>query len=40
MLFCFHNGELYALHGFIKKTQRTQAADLKVAQERKKEIGK
>ncbi len=38
VLFCFHEGELYALHGFIKKTQTTPDADLKLALERKKEI--
>lgn len=39
VLFCFHDGELYALHGFIKKTQRTPPADLKLARERRKEVG-
>lgn len=38
VLFCFHGGELYALHGFIKKGQKTPPADLKVARDRKKEI--
>jgi len=38
VLFCFHGGELYALHGFIKKRRRTPPDDLRLAQERKKEI--
>ncbi|HYE28049.1 MAG TPA: type II toxin-antitoxin system RelE/ParE family toxin [Allosphingosinicella sp.] len=38
VLICFHRGELYALHGFIKKSKKTPIADLKLAGERKKEI--
>jgi phage-related protein len=38
VLFCFHGGELYALHGFIKKAQKTPPTDLKLARERKKEV--
>jgi phage-related protein len=38
VLFCFHECELYALHGFIKKTQKILDSDLKLAFERKKEI--
>jgi phage-related protein len=38
VLFCFHDGEIYALHGFIKKAQRTPQADLKLALGRKKEV--
>jgi phage-related protein len=38
VLFCFHGGELYALHGFIKKRRKTPPDDLKLAQKRKKEI--
>lgn len=38
VLFCFHEGELYALHGFIKKTQKTPAADLELARKRQKEV--
>lgn len=37
VLFCFHGGELYALHGFIKKRRKAPPDDLKLAQERKKE---
>ncbi len=38
VLFCFHAGELWALHGFIKKTQKTPDDELKLALKRKKEI--
>ena len=38
VLFCFHEGDLYALHGFIKKAQKTPPTDLKLARERKKEV--
>ena len=38
VLICFHQGELYAVHGFIKKSQATPAADLKLTRARKKEI--
>ena len=38
VLFCFHDGEIYALHGFIKKTQKTADSDLKLALDRKKDI--
>jgi len=38
VLFCFHRGELYALHGFIKKAQKMPPADLKLARDRKKEV--
>lgn len=38
VMISFHGGELYALHGFIKKARKTPPADMKLAQERKKEI--
>jgi phage-related protein len=38
VLFCFHGGELYALHGFIKKARKTPPADLKLARDRQKEV--
>jgi len=38
VLFSFHQDELYALHGFIKKTQKTPAADLELARKRQKEV--
>src|SRR5215471_1191259 len=38
VLFCFHDGELFALHGFIKKTRQTPPEDLKLARKRKVEV--
>lgn len=38
VMICFHNGDLYALHGFIKKTQKTPDADLVLARKQMKEI--
>jgi phage-related protein len=38
VMICFHEGELYALHGFIKKTQKTPDADLALARKRMKEV--
>jgi phage-related protein len=38
VLICFHAGILVALHGFIKKTQKTPQEDLKLARERMKEV--
>ena len=38
VLFCFRDGELYALHGFIKKTGQTPKSDIDVALRRKKEV--
>jgi len=38
VLFCFHGGEIYALHGLIKKAQRSPAPDLETARKRQKEI--
>ncbi|MGH8317425.1 MAG: type II toxin-antitoxin system RelE/ParE family toxin [Steroidobacteraceae bacterium] len=38
VLFCLHDGEMVALHGFIKKTQKTPAADLELAKKRMKEV--
>jgi len=35
---CFHSGVLVALHGFIKKTQKTPDEELKIARKRKKEV--
>jgi len=37
VIFCFADGELIALHGFIKKAQKTPKADLDLAQQRKRE---
>jgi len=38
VLICFHGGEIYALHAFIKKTQKTPDEDLMLARKRMKEI--
>lgn len=38
VLICFHDGQLVALSGFIKKTQRTPANELDLARKRKVEI--
>jgi phage-related protein len=35
---CFHDGMLYALHGFIKKTRKTPAEDMTIARTRKREV--
>lgn len=38
VLICFHGGMLVALHGFIKKTQKTPDDDMVIARKRMKEI--
>jgi phage-related protein len=38
VLFCEQEGKMVLLHAFIKKTQKTPAADLELAIKRKKEI--
>ena len=38
VMFCFQAGELYALHGFIKKANKTPATDLELARKRQKEV--
>ena len=38
VMICFHGGELYALHGFVKKVQKTPALDLEIARKRHKEV--
>jgi phage-related protein len=38
VLFCFTEGRLLALHGFIKKTEKTPDAELKLARKRKREF--
>jgi phage-related protein len=40
VLFCFHEERLYALHGFIKKSQKTPPGDLSLAPKRKRMIEK
>jgi phage-related protein len=32
------NGEVYALHGFIKKTQKTPPAEIALARKRMKDV--
>lgn len=38
VLLCFHAGGLVALHGFIKKTQKTPDSELALARQRQKEL--
>jgi phage-related protein len=38
VLFCEHAGAMVLLHAFVKKTQKTPAADLELARKRMKEI--
>ena len=38
VLFCIDGGRMVLLHGFVKKTQKTPAADRKLALKRKREL--
>jgi phage-related protein len=38
LLFCFCDGSVVVLHGFIKKTQKTPADDLEMARTRMKDV--
>lgn len=38
LFFCFTQARLVALHGFIKKSQKTPASELEVARKRKDEF--
>jgi phage-related protein len=38
VLFCFIEGRLLALHGFVKKTQKTPDAELEIARKRMSEF--
>ena len=38
VMICFHAGEIYVLHGFIKKTQKAPAADLDLARKRQRDV--
>jgi phage-related protein len=38
VLFCFHEGELFALHGFTKKTRAAPPDELKLGRKRKAEV--
>ena len=40
VIFCFHENELVALNGFIKKSRQTPGGELDVALSRKKEMEK
>jgi phage-related protein len=40
VIVCVHDEELFALHGFIKKTQKTPESDLKLARSRKRQLEK
>jgi len=40
VLFCICEGQMVALHGFIKKSRATPAADLELARKRMKELEK
>jgi len=40
VLFCLHEGVLVALHGFVKKNQKTPEEDLALARKRQKELEK
>lgn len=37
LLFCLNDGEIFVLHAFLKKTQKTPVQDLKLAEKRMKE---
>lgn len=38
VLFCIHEGKMVLLHGFIKKSQKTPAAEIETALKRKREV--
>lgn len=38
VLFCFHEGKMVLLHGFIKKAQKTPKPDLELSKHRKREV--
>ena len=40
VMVCLHDGEFFALHGFIKKTQKTPESDLRLARRRKRQLEK
>ena len=40
VIVCIHDEELFALHGFIKKTQKTPDGDLKLARTRRRQLEK
>ena len=38
VFFCIRDGEMVLLHGFVKKTQKTPAADLEMARKRMRQL--
>ena len=38
VMFSFHSGEIYVLHGMIKKTQKTPKWDLELTRRRQQEV--
>jgi phage-related protein len=38
LMLCFHENKIVALHGFIKKTQKTPVEDIEVARQRMREV--
>jgi phage-related protein len=40
VIFTLHEGRMWLLHGFIKKTQKTPDDDIDIARKRKKEVKK
>ena len=40
VLFCFYEGEMFALHAFMKTTQKTRDEDLRLAISRMKDVSK
>jgi phage-related protein len=38
VLFCVNAGRMVLLHGFVKKTQKTPASDLKLAGKRMRDL--
>jgi phage-related protein len=38
IVFCIHKGTMILLHGFVKKTRKTQEADFAIALKRKREV--
>jgi phage-related protein len=38
LLFCFHDGRIGVVHGFIKKTRRTPIHDIELARRRMREM--
>jgi phage-related protein len=39
VIFCFAEGAIVLLHGFMKKTQKTPVSDLRMARRRQEKVG-